>query len=94
MIFEHHFQIGLNHTGLQSCHISDLQRWNLTPQRELDALILVLLQKILSSSNLRWVQRYAPEIDKHSRPYLKQTNDSWRVNETYIKVRGQWMYLY
>ncbi|SCA96966.1 Uncharacterized protein BWINRA5_00285 [Bacillus mycoides] len=24
----------------------------------------------------------------------KQTNDSWRVNETYIKVKGQWMYLY
>jgi IS6 family transposase len=42
----------------------------------------------------RWVQRYAPEIDKRSRPYLKQTNDSWRVDETYVKVRGTWMYLY
>jgi transposase-like protein len=41
-----------------------------------------------------WIQRYAPEIDKHSRPYLKQANDSWRVDETYVKVRGQWMYLY
>ena len=42
----------------------------------------------------RWVQQYAPEIDKRSRPHLKQTNDSWRVNETYVKVKGQWMYLY
>jgi IS6 family transposase len=42
----------------------------------------------------RWVQRYAPELDKRSRPYLKQTNDSWRVDETYVKVKGQWMYLY
>ena len=42
----------------------------------------------------RWVQQYAPEIDKRSRPYLKQTNDSWRVDETYVKVRGKWMYLY
>jgi len=42
----------------------------------------------------RWTQRYAPEIDKRSRPYLKQTNDSWRVDETYGKVRGKWMYLY
>jgi len=42
----------------------------------------------------RWVQDYAPEIDKRSRPYLKQTNDSWRVDETYVKVRGKWMYLY
>jgi transposase-like protein len=36
----------------------------------------------------RCVQRYAPEIDRRSRPYLKQTNDSWRVDETYVKVRG------
>ena len=42
----------------------------------------------------RWVQEYAPELDKRSRPYLKQTNDSWRVDETYVKVKGTWMYLY
>jgi transposase-like protein len=42
----------------------------------------------------RWVQEYAPELDKRSRPYLKQTNDSWRVDETYVKVRGKWLYLY
>ncbi len=41
----------------------------------------------------RWVQRYAPELDKRSRSHLKQTNDSWRVDETYVKVKGQWMYL-
>ena len=29
-----------------------------------------------------WVQEYAPELDKYSHPYLKQTNDSWRVDET------------
>ena len=40
------------------------------------------------------MQRYAPEIDRRSRPYLKPTNDSWRVDETYVKVGGQWMYLY
>ena len=42
----------------------------------------------------RWVQDYAPELDKRSRPHLKKINDSWRVDETYIKVRGVWMYLY
>ena len=46
------------------------------------------------STIFRWVQRYAPEIDKRCRPHLKKTNDSWRVDETYVKVRGQWMYLY
>ncbi len=42
----------------------------------------------------RWVQRYAPEIDKRSRPHLKVCNDSWKVDETYIKVKKVWMYLY
>ncbi|MEP0914955.1 IS6 family transposase [Leptolyngbya sp. GB1-A1] len=42
----------------------------------------------------RWVLRYAPELDKRIRPHLKPTNDSWRVDETYIKVRGVWKYLY
>ncbi len=42
----------------------------------------------------RWVQRYAPELDKRCRPHLKSTNDSYRVDETYIKVKGQWKYLY
>ena len=46
------------------------------------------------STIFRWVQRYAPELDKRCRPHLKPTNDSWRVDETYVKVRGRWMYLY
>src|SRR6266700_1070584 len=35
----------------------------------------------------RWVQHYAPELEKRSRPHLKTTNDSWRVDETYMKVK-------
>jgi IS6 family transposase len=40
------------------------------------------------------VQRYAPELEKRCRPHLKATNDSWRVDETYIKIKGTWTYLY
>jgi transposase-like protein len=44
---------------------------------------------------LRWVQRDAPELeDKRCRPQLKATNDSSRVDETYIKIKRQWYYLY
>lgn len=43
---------------------------------------------------MRRVHQYGPELDTRIRPYLKRTNDSWRVDETYIKVKGQWMYLY
>ena len=34
----------------------------------------------------RWVLKYAQEFDKRIRPHLRSTNDSWRVDETYIKV--------
>lgn len=50
--------------------------------------------KVDHSTLNRWVLKYAPELDKRIRPHLKQTNDSWRVDETYIKVKGQWKYLY
>jgi hypothetical protein len=49
---------------------------------------------VAHSTIFRWVQDYAPEIYKRIQPYLKQTNDSWRVDETNVKVRGKWMYLY
>jgi transposase-like protein len=42
----------------------------------------------------RWVQEYGPEIDKRCRPYLRPTNDSWRVDETYIEVKGKPRYIY
>ena len=42
----------------------------------------------------RWVQRYAPELERRLRPQLRLTNDSWRVDETYIRVKGKWVYLY
>jgi IS6 family transposase len=35
----------------------------------------------------RWVQRYAPELERRLRRHLKPTNDSWRVDETYVRVK-------
>jgi len=43
---------------------------------------------------LRWVQRYVPDFEKRWLAYAKPVGDSWRVDETYIKLRGQWVYLY
>ena len=42
----------------------------------------------------RWVQSYAPELDRRCRPHVKPTTDSWRVDETSVKVKKQWVYLY
>jgi len=40
------------------------------------------------------VQRYTPELERRLRKGLKPTNDSWRVDETYVRVKGKWVYLY
>jgi len=42
----------------------------------------------------RWIQAYAPELEERIRPHLRPTNGSWRVDETYIRVKGEWVYLY
>jgi transposase-like protein len=41
-----------------------------------------------------WVHPYAPVIDEKIRKPLKLTNDSWRMDETYIKIKGKNAYLY
>ena len=42
----------------------------------------------------RWVQACVPDLNKRCRPYLKPTNKSYRIDETYIKVKGEDKYLY
>jgi transposase-like protein len=42
----------------------------------------------------RWVQCYGPELEQRMRRHLKSTNKSWRVDETYVRVKGRWCYLY
>ncbi len=46
------------------------------------------------STVFRWVQRYAPEINKRMRQHLKMSGASYRVDETYIKVGKSCKYLY
>lgn len=43
---------------------------------------------------LRWAVRYAEEFEKRWRRYERPVGASWRADETYIKVRGRWVYLY
>ena len=62
--------------------------------RDLEEMMLERGLHVDHPTIYRWVQRYAPELDKRCRPHLKATNDSWRVDETSIKVKQVWMYLY
>jgi transposase-like protein len=42
----------------------------------------------------RWGIRYVPEFEKRWNRFARPVNNSWRVDETYIKVRGEWNFLY
>ena len=42
----------------------------------------------------RWVQHYAPILNQRLLHELRQPNRSWRVAETYVRVAGNWAYLY
>ncbi len=43
---------------------------------------------------LRWVQTYTPEFQKRWNRFARTVGGSWRCDETYIKVKGVWLYLY
>ena len=42
----------------------------------------------------RWVQRYAPILNQRIRREVRHPNRSWRIDETYIRMAGRWVYLY
>src|SRR5215472_13787082 len=60
------------------------------------------LEEIMAERNLsvdhvtiwRWVQRYAPVLNQRVRREMRHPNRSWRVDETYVRVAGNWAYVY
>ncbi len=42
----------------------------------------------------RWVSRYAGLVADASRHKKRPADRSWRMDETYVKVKGEWVYLY
>lgn len=62
--------------------------------RDLEEMTAECGLSVAHTTIYRWVQQYAPELEKRCRPHLKATTDSWKVDETYIKVRKNWMYLH
>ncbi|EJR98560.1 hypothetical protein IKS_05390 [Bacillus cereus VDM062] len=67
-------------------------KWYLRYNLSFRDLVEMMEERGLSISHttiMRWVHQYGPELDKRIRRYLKQINDSWRVDETYIKVKGR-----
>src|SRR5659263_218145 len=55
--------------------------------RNLEEMMAERGVKVDHTTIMRWVHQYSPEIEKKVRRYLRPTNDSWRMDETYIKVK-------
>ena len=62
--------------------------------RDLELILLDRGVAVDHTTIFRWIKTYAVELDKRIRPHLRMGNGSWRVDETYIKVKGRWTDLY
>jgi hypothetical protein len=72
-------------------------RWYLAYKLSSRDLVHMMAERgilLAHTTILRWVQRYVPDFEKRWQAYARPVGDSWRADETYIKVKGQWVYLY
>jgi transposase-like protein len=71
--------------------------WYTSFKLSLRDLVIIMADRgipVTHTTILRWVQRYLPEFEKRWRRYARPIGGSWRMDETYIKVHGQWVCLY
>jgi transposase-like protein len=72
-------------------------RWYLTYKLSSRDLVQMMAERgieVTHTTILRWVQRFVPEFEKRWSQYSRPVGRSWRCDETYIKVKGRWTYLY
>src|SRR6516165_4024115 len=70
-------------------------RWYLTFKLSSRDLVQMMAERGIALAHTtipRWVQRYVPDFEKRWKRYALPVGDSWRVDETHLKVRGQWVY--
>jgi len=72
-------------------------RWYLSFKLSYRDLVAMMAERgigLAHTTILRWVQHYSPEFVKRWKRYARRVGGSWRCDETYIKVKGVWVYLY
>ena len=71
-------------------------RWYLRFKLSFRDLVEMMTERGLPLAHttiMRWVRHYAPEFERRWNRFARPAGASWRVDETYIKVRGEWVYL-
>ena len=72
-------------------------RWYLRFKLSFRDLVEMMAERGLSMAHttiMRWVHHYAPEFERRWNRFARPVGPSWRVDETYVKIRGEWVYLY
>jgi transposase-like protein len=72
-------------------------RWYLRFKLSSRDLVEMMAERGLSLAHttiMRWVPHYAPEFERRWKRFARPAGPSWRVDETYVKIRGKWVYLY
>ena len=72
-------------------------RWYLRFKLSFRDLVEMMAERGLSLAHttiMRWVQRFVPAFENRWNHFARQSGQSWRVDETYVKIRGVWTYLY
>ena len=72
-------------------------RWYLRFKLSFRDLVEMMAERGLSLAHttiMRWIERYVPEFEKRWDRFARQAGGSWRVDETYVKIKGRWTYLY
>src|SRR5215213_7773510 len=70
-------------------------RWYLQfPVSYRDLERLLADREVDHTTMYRWVQRFAPELEKRVRRHLRPCRGPWHVDETCVRVGGEWRYLY
>jgi transposase-like protein len=72
-------------------------RWYLRYKLSFRDLVEMMAERGISVAHttiMRWTQHYVPEFEKRWNRFAQPAGRSWRVDETYVKIRGHWTYLY
>ena len=72
-------------------------RWYLSFKLSYRDLVTMMGERgigLAHTTILRWVQHYTPDFENSWRRDARTVGGSWRTDETYTKVRGEWVYLY
>ena len=72
-------------------------RWYLRFKLSFRDLVEMMAERGISLAHttiMRWISRYVPEFEKRWNRFACRAGASWRVDETYVKIKGRWTYLY